>query len=163
MTMKPGTIVGIAALLGLLAILATLVFLKLHPPAQRPPQGDYDQVFKYCTDIFVRNDAELASLRSGALYQSVLALKPGEYEAGDGGHLYLLGGGMFEIRLPLQLQVVRSFGSVPVTSATDRPREVIGCTPEHLAKTLGVYGLQVKPETIQPLQNASPYPAARKP
>ncbi len=145
--MAPGRIIIGFAAAGLAVILAVFIYMKLNPPPKRPPQASYDQVFQYCESAFVANEAELAKLRKDSAYKAALALKPGEYPIGDDGFVYVLGSGMFEILLPSQLQVVRKFKDVKVSSSTRNPSSIIGCTTEHLAQALKVYGIAVR--TVQ--------------
>jgi hypothetical protein len=141
--MAPGRIIIGFAAAGLAVILSVFIYMKLNPPPQRPPHASYDQVFQYCASAFTANEAELAKLRKDSAYQRTLALKPGEYPIGDDGFIYVLGGGMFEILLPSQLQVVRKFRDVKVSSSSRNPNSIIGCTTEHLAQALKVYGIAV--------------------
>ncbi len=143
---KPGLLVAVVALLGLIAVSATYAVMKMRGPGVlNIPSANNDQVFKYCTGVFVPDEKKLAALRRSALYPRAAALQPGEYQTQDGGKVYVMGGGFFQILLPSQLQVVRSFGRDAQGSAsTDRPRTIIGCTPEHLAKALDVYGLKLQ-------------------
>lgn len=142
--MALGRIVIAVAAIGLAVILAVAIYIKLNPPPRRPPDANYDRVFQYCQSAFVADEAELAKLRKDSMYQKALALKPGEYPIGNDGFIYVLGGGMFEILLPSQLQVVRKFKDVKVSSSTRNPNSIIGCTTEHLAQALKVYGIALQ-------------------
>jgi hypothetical protein len=142
--MGQGRIIGLAAVLGLLAVFGVFLALQFHliGEAPRPVQGDYDLVFKYCIQHIKPDDLNpSAELRADPLYNRIDALKPGEYKAGD-GKLYLMGGGMFQIALPLQLQVVRNMGgNVKASSSTDQPHSIIGCTTGQAVRALEAYGL----------------------
>jgi hypothetical protein len=142
--MAPGRIVIAVAAIGLAVIFVVTIYMKLNPPPRRPPDASYDQVFQYCQSAFVADEAELAKLRKDSMYQRAVALKPGEYPIGDDGFVYVLGGGMFEILLPSQLQVVRKFKDVKVSSSSRNPNSIIGCTTEHLAQALRVYGIALQ-------------------
>ena len=140
---------------GLLAVLGTVAVMKTRPAAFTARETDpgYDLVFKYCTARFVRDERKLSPLRTSPLFPQVAALPAGVYETENGGTIYVMGLGMFRVILPSSLQVVRRFGEgMTVSGDPDggRPRSVIGCTPEHLARVMDVYGLEIKKPESRP-------------
>ncbi len=138
-------IIGVFAALGLLAVAAVFISRGLGPPpAASGRPAAYDQVFKYCTNAFLRDESRLAPLRRTESYRRVAKLPPGAYDTDRGGRIYIMGGGMFQIILPSALQVARRFGKgIDVKGDVEQPRAIIGCTPEHLAKALDVYGMNI--------------------
>jgi hypothetical protein len=133
----PGKIVGFVAVAGLAAILATIVYFRLNPN-QAIPDPQYDQVFKYCTEIYVPDEADLAKVRETDRFKAVAALQPGTYKAGGDGYLFIFGGGM------------------KADSASDRPRSIIGCRPEQMTRALEVYGMDVGPFVSARVRGAPP-------
>lgn len=140
--MASGKIALFFAAAGLVAVSMLFIYLKINPPPLRGPHASYDQVYDYCTSV-MPEPVGVQNMRKDSLYNQVRAIKPGDYPIPGGGHLYILGSGMFEILLPEQLQIVRNFGNVPVSVSSDNPDSIIGCTYDHLVQAIKTYGLSL--------------------